>query len=255
MSRDRVAAEARTQFSEAAHYIKVGCGHKFNAQGQLADEVLRPNLVQSLWGGRRARVPGVPSFVRFAATSEYHGRRVCAGRCGLVLQHSPLAGDPNNERDLVAPTQHVWRRPENFAEYNPRMRYTNPDHTVLGECCIDKRHFDCLGFVIWCFWKVMGTPNGPVGFPFLSGHFVRQPLLDRRREPPRPGDILFSRTSEEGTSTEYTHIGIAVSATEVAHAAGYKWGVQITPIERSGERGGNIVWEPMYGRPTCFGDR
>jgi cell wall-associated NlpC family hydrolase len=244
MSRDRVVAEALAQVDEKAHYIKVGYGHMFNALGQRVDDVIRPAAVQLVVsGGRPPRVPGVPDYVSFAATSELHGRRVCAGRCGLVNQNRSLAGNPESPSDLAFPAQHVWRRPENYA---------SATRQVLGECCIMRRHFDCLGFVIWCFWKAIGQPSGPAGFPHFTQQFTRP--LDRRQVPPLPGDILFSRTSEDGASTELTHIGIAISATEVVHSAGYRWGVQRTPIERSGERGGNIVWEQQFGRPRCFRD-
>jgi len=243
MSRERVVAEARTQAEQGAHYIKVGYGHMYDASGTRVDDVIRPHAVGFIVSGeRRPQVPGVPEYVRFAATSELNGRRVCAGRCGLVVQNSGLIGDPHNAQHLATPSQRFWRRPENYA-------HARPD--VIGECCVMKRHFDCLGFVVWCFWKGEGTPSGPVGFPFLTEQFT-QPL-NRSQVPPLPGDILFSRTSEDGASTRFTHIGIAVSATEVAHAAGYRWGVQITPIDRSGERGGGIVWEQVYGRPNCFG--
>jgi hypothetical protein len=245
MSRDRVVAEARTQFQQGAHYIKVGYGHMFDAQGHQVDDVIRAPAVQFIVsGGQRPRVPDVPDYVRFAATSVLEGRRICAGRCGLVGQNPSLAGNPDNASDLAAPTQHFWRRPKNYATHRV---------VVIGECCVMKRHFDCLGFVVWCFWKATGNPSGPAGFPYFQNQFTRP--LNRGQVPLLPGDVLFSRTSEDGASTDLTHIGIAVSATEVAHAAGHMWGVQITPIGHSGERGGNIVWEQIFGRPTCFRER
>lgn len=245
MSRDLVVAEARRQFSEGAHYIKRGYGHRFNAQGQRVDDVVpgREAAVQFVLTGGGSS--GVPDYVRFAAKSEHNGRRVCAGRCHLVPQNTPQAGDPANPTHLASPQQHFWRRPRNYA---------NATERVLGECCIGKRHFDCIGFVNWCFWKAISSPRAPgfTGIPLWKSQLTEP--IDRFAVPLLllPGDILFSSTSAEESSTGLTHIGIVVSSTEVAHAAGHHLGVQITPINASGVLGGGIVWERMAGRPKVF---
>ena len=56
----------------------------------------------------------------------------------------------------------------------------------------------------------------------------------------QPGDILFGYN---GATNE--HIGIAVTATEVAHSAGWFEGVVHEPINRRN-------WNPQIARPSAF---
>jgi cell wall-associated NlpC family hydrolase len=159
-----------------------------------------------------ARFAGVPDYARFAATSILAGqRRVCSGR--LAMPQAPHA-DAMDPTCLLNPTRYSWERPENL----PR----DVRRGFWGECCVNYRHFDCLGFVTWVFWKSMGE------------HFPRNFLTKTVAEwqsdcrtftgPLQIGDVLF----DDGLQ----HVGIVVSPTEVAHAAGYRWGVQRTLCDR-----------------------
>jgi hypothetical protein len=100
MSRDLVAAEARRQFSEGAHYIKRGYGHRFNAQGQRVDDVVpgREAAVQFVLTGGGSS--GVPDYVRFAAKSEHNGRP-SAQDAVTSFPKTPL-------RPAIPPTQPIW---------------------------------------------------------------------------------------------------------------------------------------------------
>jgi cell wall-associated NlpC family hydrolase len=170
--------------------------------------------------------------VRFAATSVIEGqRRICSGRCSRP--QLPALGDPDNAAHLGAPQDYCWARPRNLPDLTEEVR---------GECCIGKRHFDCVGFVSWCFWKALGN-----AFPAnLATADVGQWKAYWRTTVPRTGpfqvgDLLFDRGED--------HIGVVISPTEVAHSAGYRWGVRCALISDNiyGNTGGHWV---SARRPT-----
>ena len=217
LTRAALVQEARRQVNEGAHYIKRGFGQRRDINGNLTDGGVpgRERAVRMITDSPRG-VGGIPSYVRYAAWSDLGGRRVCAGRCHKVGNEATLpVGDPDDPAHLAAPTQYVWRRPENRAENRIE---------VLGECCVGKRHFDCFGFVNYCYWCALGAhfPGDPAGMgPPGWRHPRCSSEVNRFAAPVQSGDILFLDTR---------HMGMAISPTQVAHAAGYYWGVQITPI-------------------------
>jgi len=245
----RIIQEALRQENERAHYAKTGYGHMYDLDGRLIGEApLRPGTAQFI--GRRGptqrQLDEVPapgraamSIVRFAVTSFLDGsRRVCAGRCDVPTD-LPV-GDPDNQLQLSAPFIYSWRRPRQL----PR-----DFQLIAGECCANRRHFDCLGFVSWCLWKALGPD-----FPQCLARFSVRDYQARSAPIPRtgpllPGDLLFD--------TGLDHIGIVVSTTQVAHSAGFRWGVRRTlvngPIYPAGTGSvteGTGAWHSLAGRLT-----
>ena len=242
MWQESIVEAALREEREGAHYLKRGYGHKFDAEGNLTGGIVdgrEPTSVQFIGRTIAAfivnQVPpdarATARRVRFAATSFMEGsRRICSGRCDRPQVSG--VGDPDNPQHLSQPQNYCWVRPRNLPEMTQEAR---------GECCIGKRHFDCTGFVSWCFWKALGAE-----FPrHLATSTVSQWKAWARQRLPMsgpflPGDLLFDQGER--------HIGVVVSATEVAHSAGYRWGVRRTPISGQiyGDRGGR--WHSA-GRP------
>jgi hypothetical protein len=246
----RVVRIARQQAHERAHYLKSGFGHKFNREGTRLD-AMEGRLRAASFVVRGSAVPNVPDYVTYAARSQSEslGHRICAGRCGFYRDVAAraaagLIGDPDSERHLRHPRHLLWLRPKNRAEAQER---------VYGECCIGYRHFDCAGFVDWCIWTVL-SPVFPRGITYNVGGWrgERSHRFNWRSQGIEAGDILFADSADDVDTVPEDHIGIAVSSTEVAHAAGHEWGVQITPIRSSGMRGGNIVWADEARRLDSF---
>jgi cell wall-associated NlpC family hydrolase len=256
MSGSAVVAEARRHVAEGAHYIKKGYGHKFNLQAARIDDVV-PGRDAAVRLFARGGQMGLPAYVRFAARSELGGIRVCAGRCFKFNREGVgmPTGDPDNATHLATPERYVWRRPLNFA---------NAPRQVLGECCAMKRHFDCIGFVSYCFWKTMSYPPN-AGFVSIENwkDTYSTPLAPLSQL--QPGDILFSSTGSSLPAYDYddrprvtplgtfTHIGIAISSSMVIHSAGCELGVMITEISSATLPNGDTMrWETEGGRPRCF---
>ncbi len=244
-----ITEEARRQEREGAHYAKKGFGHKFDARGNRIGEVVpgREGTGMMLIRDRVARRlinQGVPAYVKYAVTSQLGGRRVCAGRCSMP--HGPDSGNRDGSplpNALLHPTMFSWWRPKNLPAES---------QAVPGECCINVRHFDCLGFVCWCFWKALG-PQFPSNLTHANVNQWRDwtEPISRTGGGLMAGDLLFDGSQ---------HIGVVISPTEVAHAAGHRWGVQRTsatgPIYPRGIASwdeGTGGWDAMAGRPRIFG--
>jgi cell wall-associated NlpC family hydrolase len=266
MSRQNIIAEACGHLGAGAHYIKRGFGHKFTPAGVRIDDVVegREAAVSLAIPGRSL---GLPPGVVFVARSQEGGIRVCAGRSFLFDRRATgmRTGDPDNPDHRRAPELYLWRRPLNFANATEAARSGRPPpRNVIGECCVMKRHFDCIGFVSYCFWKVMGYPPG-AGFISIENWKDNFTTPVAPLTALQPGDILFSsensslapynyrertRPTPPGT---FTHIGIALSATQVVHAAGCELGVMVTEIANPILPNGDAMhWEPEGGRPRCF---
>lgn len=239
--RRAIVAEALLQESEKAHYAKRGYGHRFDATGTAVGEIVPnrpPGSCEFIGasGPTRHESDRAPSAslaqpggspvssraflldsVRFVVASTMGGHRYyCAGRCAdpPPLPEGNPAGRPIDRSALANPTLYLWRRLDSRPEAPLRI--------VRGECCAKRRHFDCLGFVTWCLWKALG-PDFPSNLAsYEVRHYHEQTEHHPITGPLLPGDLLFNR--------ELSHIGIVVSATEVAHSAGYRWGVRRTTI-------------------------
>jgi preprotein translocase subunit Sec61beta len=235
-----VIREGLMQAAAGAHYVKCGFGHHFDAEGNVLGGFV-PGREAAVHLFRRGGPPSwIPRYVRFAAWSELLGHRVCAGRCSLVPQDSSLAGNPDDYPPprpgspappaAPDPTTRFWRRPLNYAEETRQ---------VFGDCCIGRRHFDCIGFVNWCFWTAFRPPE-VTGFTSIH-HWRSRPLsrpIDRSQV--QAGDILFADSDD--------HIGIAVSPTHVVHAAGHTVGVMVDVIAQTSGH----AWDRVAGHPIMY---
>lgn len=253
MSNIHVVEEARLHVADGAHYIKRGFGHMYDAAGEPVGEVVqgRRDAVKFFV---RGGTQGVPDYARYVCRSEEGGIRVCAGRCATASRSGLPIGDPDNPAHLGAPQQYLWDRPENFA--NGRR--------VPGECCAMKRHFDCLGFVNYCYWRVMRYPPDP-GVTSMENWYNNCSTLVGSWRDLQPGDILLSVEGRAPFPSPppsppppipphtFSHIGIALSSLQVIHSAGYDIGVVITEIANPTLPGGNSMhWLPFGRRPRCF---
>jgi len=254
MLRERIAQLAREQ--AGGHYLKRACGQIFDGSGNLVPGSVPRHALPAVY--LHPNDPGVP--IMFAAASRPAGRiaaRACAGRYRAI--HWPSPPDLlDNETYLREPRLYAWPRPENYLAGSPpvtderavrewrRQWRADVTATIWGECCVGKRHFDCVGFVNWCFWAVLGAEAILEVDQWSPYHRVEGSLPPTTEVPggPRaaaPADLLFrSGTGQEGP---FAHIGIAVGNGQVAHAAGHDVGVVVEPI--------NGTWRAA-GSPRCL---
>jgi hypothetical protein len=257
MSRERIAQLAREQAQAGGHYLKRACGQIFDASGNLKPDSVPRHALPAVY--LHPNDPGVP--IMFAAASRPAGRiaaRACAGRYRII--HWPSPPDLlDDERYLREPHLYAWPRPENYLAGQPpatdleaqRQRRWPADFraTIWGECCIGKRHFDCVGFVNWCFWAALGAEailEVDQWSPYYQaeGSVPRTSLVPGGPRAAQTADLLFrSGATGEGP---FAHIGIAVGNGQVAHAAGHDVGVVVEAI--------NQTWQAA-GSPRCLAGR
>jgi hypothetical protein len=159
MLRSQIRSLAVSQVG--AHYVWGGYG---NIPGPRPD----PNPFPGGFGHRVHMWPNDP-----AANTADHGRQVpimntaftniqgtihiCGGR--FRRTSGPRADYANPaSRDASIREVLLWPRPDNTAG-SSRM--------IWGENCEGVRHFDCVGFVNWCYWKALGS-NNVFNFPMAD---------------------------------------------------------------------------------------
>lgn len=239
--RERVVRIAQEEYLAGSHYIKGGYGHLFDDQRNVNGSTVVPGNQRPSWvwmGADRVNTHDVP--VCFAADSNRPapiGPRVCGGRCedpriGALTSARDQLGSASSANDVLAvasrcrnPRSFRWPRPANEPDSN---------REVLGECCVGKRHFDCIGFVNWCFWRAL-RGSSAISYeieqwqrPISAARQFDRAAIDAGRI--LPGDILYGHNS--------THIGLVATTTEVIHAAGWNVGVQRERIRTSIWHGG-----------------
>lgn len=223
--RQHVVWHAANQVIQGAHYLKGGFGNFFDLQGNRMTTGVLPQRTGSVQmnGNRLVNQHRVPMC--FAAESDVPtlGHRACGGRCenlavsGLTHADSPSA----RGRTDVIEFADACRSPARFLWPRPRDDFDSGE-VVHGECCLGKRHFDCEGFVCWCFWMALGSPTAglQVGIPSWRRQ-ARTIALSQAI----PGDVLYGyRIAHD------RHIGIYVGQGEVVHAGGWNIGVVQEPI-------------------------
>jgi len=139
-----------------------------------------------------------------ASVDVYYGKdkgtktHACGGRYSKVT--SMPEGNPANAEHQKSPSKYKWKRTSDRSE-------------VWGEACEGKRHFDCGGFVSFCYHQACPEVKypGPAS-GLLSSAFGWN---DVKKEEIQGGDIAY----RDG------HAGLCISNTEIISALGIKWGV------------------------------
>lgn len=122
---------------------------------------------------------------------------VCGGRFSKI---SLPEGDPSNKKHQDESGKYKWKR-------------TSEGDEVWGEACEGKRHFDCGGFVSYCYHQACPevTYPGPAR-GLLSDNFGWKEVP---KEQIQGGDIAY----RDG------HAGLCIDNVAVISALGKKWGV------------------------------
>ena len=214
-----------------------------------------------LWGAQRLDgsapmhkdeyVPGKEgekkTFMRCAYMPQQNGTiAICAGRTKAddVLR-KPLW----NGTDLRGPGP-LSRWPRYFEDTSTDGSPKVPSALYWGEDCTNKLHFDCAGFVRYCFRQVLGDDFLPVNqrmrdlsaIVWSAGNST-QPLAS---VPIWPADLLYD--------DNYTHVGIATGHSQFTrygvtnpgqaiHCYSATVGVLMTPIDQK------VIWKYVYRWP------
>lgn len=94
----------------------------------------------------------------FAAYTNIRFPTVCAGRCDEVsglpdALPLPTRPDMNALRECMRrPEAYRWPRTYRRGAGGPAGTL----RTARGECCLGKRHFDCVGLLGFCTWRITG---------------------------------------------------------------------------------------------------
>jgi len=247
---------ARTEAELGAHYLWGAAGNRPGEgdgatyrpkHAQLHANV--PNLDGMPEAGKFRGTPYVPTLYAAWVNSHDQGRLACAGRCGLKeVQELPLALDMPVKQALAlklnaltqdqidelqslrtTSAEYRWPRPNGTLE-----RSTYPS-TIWGECCIGKRHFDCIGLVNYCFSAALnrvwhyGIEN------FTTPAYAKAGgIVEVRISAAQPCDIVTFGAD---------HIGIVTESKTVVEAKDPASGVTEHPI-------GNRPWQQCWRLPA-----
>jgi hypothetical protein len=122
-TRRRVVQRARTQVG--AHYLLGSSGQK-PGEGDLR---MLPNILQ-------------PPEKQQLFTAQNHKNK-CSGKHlskkAMARLDKKKIGDPVKREHLAHPEKYFW----------PRVITWQYENRVYGESCLNKRHFDCIGFIYW----------------------------------------------------------------------------------------------------------
>ena len=212
----------------------------------LITEAMRHVGAHYLWGAAGATpgghdgMPGRPGSVRsvpdrldaanpclHAASCAVAGLHVCAGRYKTL-------GDRVLQPNQMELRQYIeglrGTPPEQWQPLNtlwPRMMEgsTVTRQIVLGESCVGVRHFDCVGFINYCFSTVFRQPIQRAIDQWIN----ESPEVTDRSD--MAGDILTKGNN---------HIGLALGDGRVVHASQASRGVVIDQIGAGWRRGRNL---------------
>ncbi len=189
------------------------------------------------------------TFMRCAtliAGDTTHG--VCAGRPDAAdVKNKP----PWNGQDPRA-LGSLYRWPRTFRDVStdgsPKIN-GGKSYLVLGEDCTGKKHFDCAGFVRYCYRQVLGQGAIPAIGTMRSGAALvwpqpgdRRPLADVDAW---PADLLYDESGHVGIATGHWLLtGFGVSEPSKAiHCYSASIGVVITGITEK------VAWKYIYRWP------
>jgi hypothetical protein len=87
----------------------------------------------------------------------------------LTLKLEDLTEDDRAELQtkMANPSGYRWPRPNGDIRVNKHLK-----STVWGESCVGKRHFDCIGFINWCF-SIALQKEIQYGIPNFTGDTAR----------------------------------------------------------------------------------
>lgn len=205
---------SRASSAVGSHYLRGTTGYKPKKNGNTLE--LLPNEA--------------PAHM-FTCENKY---RRCSGRHGHPAVTSLPEGKPDNAAHLSNPSAYRWVRIVKFSNENQ----------LLGESCVDKRHFDCLGFIRWCLRDVNTTPS--VGkYPSIKGYKkMCSPISEKGAHLGmlHAGDLVFRNSFE--------HIGIAAgSATGVVFEAKVEASGVVASLATDWEWHGRLPREFWLGLP------
>ncbi len=152
-------------------------------------------------GGISGRSVTVNSTNHAASIGVYRGKErgtvtyVCGGRYGKV--NALPIGDSENKEHQSSPEKYRWKR-----------------ESVYGEACEGKRHFDCGGFVSYCYHQACPevTYPGPASNLLTAAYGWRSVTKDEVKG----GDVAYRPG----------HVGICTSSTEAIHASSREMGIK-----------------------------
>jgi hypothetical protein len=135
---------------------------------------------------------------------------VCGGRYSKV-EKLPKA-DPSNEEHQKSPQNFRWER-------------LSDDAKVWGEACEGKRHFDCGGFVSYCYCQACKEIRYPGPASNLLTNSFGWQKIDQKEV--QGGDIAYRPG----------HAGLCINNKEVVSALGKKWGVARESVDKYSQFG------------------
>jgi cell wall-associated NlpC family hydrolase len=194
----------------------------------------QPNLAEEPTS-RHRRPPPLPEEMNlFAACTNIHFQTVCCGRCAVA--HGELAMPSRRNIDLErlrelaqAPERCLWprsyRRGEGRADAEPIL--------ANGESCLWKRHFDCVGFIGFCIWRITGARHQRSILQWIKAPLREMETIQAFDGPPldpfdiRPGDLIIT--------PPHNHIAFATGLGRVMEAQSEEHGVCHNVISLTGK--------------------
>lgn len=144
---------------------------------------------------------------------------VCGGRYVRVKELPE--GDPAIPEHHKNPSKYKWTR-------------ISDGDAVSGEACEGKKHFDCGGFVSYCYHQAYPEVKYPGPASAITTSSYGWISVDK--EATKPGDIAY-RTG---------HAGLFIGEGRVISALGKKWGITTDAISKYSQFGSlKCVQEPV----------
>ena len=231
--RDRIVDEARRIAQTGAHYLT----YAFGARPGERDPIK----------GRTVRMVNTTDWANLAVHTAEINNPACGGVLRCTGKYLTRARRHTHPTTMPIPANYNrWLataggggsnpvRPMNGNQY-PRRRVINrngcppnqgadicdPKYIYLGDSCVGKMHFDCVGFICYVFTHVLGRtidygltawPNQGTPVPRLAAA--------------QPCDLVFW----PGHIAIVT--GLQGGRPVIAHAAGDRWGVKEEPLSRA----------------------
>lgn len=228
--RNMVVAVAQRIYQSGAHYL-------WGSQGDGHVPMVRPNTFGESQADRCLNAASLDGTKLYA----------CAGRPNNpdVQGRARWGGSTLEEANRTGPSQYLWPRYYRDGDTaNP-----SPSGLVYGEACQDKLHFDCAGFVRFCFRLILGAAMIPRNATMRSQATLIWSVGQGgiRSADIFPADLLYT--------SDYNHVAVATGSDDynwwsffrsgyAFHAYYSKVGIVCTPIGGGG--GDAPVWSHVY---------